>query len=359
MLPTLPTAHPLLTVHTLTALPSHNLNRDDTGAPKQVLEGGVSRSRLSSQSLKRAAREAFERGEAMGSVRTRRAIPAIVAAVDELRGGLNAAERTKVTRQVTVRVNALTQSDKTPPAAANAAEDESAPAKKDTMVWLSDGELASFTRAVAAGLDADIVPATSTDSLAIAAFGRMFAAAPHLNLPAAISVGDATTTHAAAIDMDWFTAVDDTETAHRGGGHLGIALRTSGVYYRSFTIDVAQLHRNFDGDLTHPSHTPALAALLRHLTIALPGGRDAGTAARTLPAVVVAEEQAHRVVYDFHTPVTADEGYLNASIAELHAKRAAARAFDPDLFGADLVTGTATSVPFSDYLDFLLARLQR
>jgi CRISPR system Cascade subunit CasC len=351
----MPTAFPLLTVHTLTALPSHNLNRDDTGAPKQVLEGGATRSRLSSQSLKRAAREAFERAEATGSVRTRLAIPTIVDAVADARGHLTSAERTKITRQVTTRVNALTQSD------TDGAEtkDTDATAKKDTMVWLSAQELSSFVRAVSAGLDTELVPATSTDSLAIAAFGRMFAAAPHLSLPASVSVGDAVTTHAATIDMDWFAAVDDAETRHAGGGHLGYALRTSGVYYRSFTIDRAQLHRNFDGDLSRGEHDDALRQFVRHLTLTLPNGRNAGTAAKTLPALVIAEEQAHRVVYDFHEPIRDNgDGFLAPSITALEDKRAAARAFDPTLFGADVTTGTATSTPFTDYLEFILDRLR-
>ena len=49
-----------LTIHSLTALPWHNLNRDDRGLPKQVREGGKTRGRLSSQSLKRAIRVAYE-----------------------------------------------------------------------------------------------------------------------------------------------------------------------------------------------------------------------------------------------------------------------------------------------------------
>src|SRR5665811_1187840 len=49
-----------LTLHLLNALPWHNMNRDANGRPKRLKQGGVERAMLSSQSLKRAARVAYE-----------------------------------------------------------------------------------------------------------------------------------------------------------------------------------------------------------------------------------------------------------------------------------------------------------
>ncbi|MCY4643205.1 MAG: type I-E CRISPR-associated protein Cas7/Cse4/CasC, partial [Bacteriovoracales bacterium] len=43
-------------LHLLTSYPPSNLNRDDLGRPKTAIMGGVSRMRISSQSLKRAWR---------------------------------------------------------------------------------------------------------------------------------------------------------------------------------------------------------------------------------------------------------------------------------------------------------------
>jgi len=40
-------------LHVLTSYPPSNLNRDDLGRPKSAIVGGVSRLRVSSQSLKR------------------------------------------------------------------------------------------------------------------------------------------------------------------------------------------------------------------------------------------------------------------------------------------------------------------
>lgn len=345
--------HPYLTVHTLTALPSHNLNRDENGAPKQVVEGGVTRARLSSQSLKRAARVEFERQVERDaqSVRTKVAADVVIARVEELMGK---SVPKKTAEAIATRVAVLTR-------------DTEKDDRKDTIVWLSADEIERVAHAFVNGReDADVVQATSTRSLAIAAFGRMFANAPGLSTPAAIAVSDSTTTHAATIELDYFAAVDDV-AGHGGAGQLGFTMQTTGVYYRSFTIDRAQLARNWDLDLATAEAETELRHLVRGLTLALPSGRAAGSAPYTLPALVIAEPQAHRVAYDFHAPVTASEtGYLDASIAALLNKAADAEAFDPDLFGERFYTGTeaarhlpnVTTGSLAGFTDFVLGHIR-
>ena len=46
----------LIELHVIQNFPPSNLNRDDTGSPKDCEFGGYRRARVSSQSLKRAAR---------------------------------------------------------------------------------------------------------------------------------------------------------------------------------------------------------------------------------------------------------------------------------------------------------------
>ncbi len=48
-----------LDINVLQTVPSSNINRDDTGTPKTAIYGGVTRSRVSSQSWKRVMRQAF------------------------------------------------------------------------------------------------------------------------------------------------------------------------------------------------------------------------------------------------------------------------------------------------------------
>ena len=72
----------LYEIHMLKNYPPTNLNRDDTGAPKTCVFGGVTRGRISSQCLKRSWRTSellkSEIGEENLGIRTRK-LPALVA----------------------------------------------------------------------------------------------------------------------------------------------------------------------------------------------------------------------------------------------------------------------------------------
>ena len=50
----------IVEIHALQNFAPSNLNRDDTGAPKDALFGGTRRARVSSQCLKRAVRQHFD-----------------------------------------------------------------------------------------------------------------------------------------------------------------------------------------------------------------------------------------------------------------------------------------------------------
>jgi CRISPR system Cascade subunit CasC len=361
-----------LTIHSLTALPWHNLNRDDRGLPKQVREGGKTRGRLSAQSLKRAIRVAYEIESAItgaGSLRSRDLDDEVVrraTVIAETRGlSFDEKDARKTAAKI---VKSLT---------ANATEpkegDEDKEVTSDTVTWLSGEEIDALATAIAEGsgqIAKDIIT-SRTGSLAIAAFGRMFAAQPELQTEAAVAVGPATTTHPITIEVDYFTTVDDL--GEGGAGHLGQAFYTSGVYYRSVTIDKQQLKKSWTG-WESPDATARLTLLVRSLVTALPTGKDNSSAPNTKPAIVIAEQQSHRTAYDFHEPVKAgiDGGYLTTSIARLLQQGAAARAFDAAEFGDTFVSGTsivagdAIEIPFenrtgdlSDLVDAVVTWLQQ
>ena len=71
----------LIEFHAIQNLAPANVNRDDTGAPKNCLFGGVRRARVSSQSWKRAVREAFRTAGLLDdehlAVRTKRVAEAV------------------------------------------------------------------------------------------------------------------------------------------------------------------------------------------------------------------------------------------------------------------------------------------
>lgn len=58
--------HLFLDIHAIQTLPPSNINRDDTGSPKTAQYGGVRRSRVSSQSWKKAMRDFVALGASPG-----------------------------------------------------------------------------------------------------------------------------------------------------------------------------------------------------------------------------------------------------------------------------------------------------
>src|SRR5208283_1958266 len=68
----------LVEIHALQNFAPSNLNRDDTGAPKDGLFGGTRRARISSQCLKRAIREHFrEQNKEWVADRTKRIVESL------------------------------------------------------------------------------------------------------------------------------------------------------------------------------------------------------------------------------------------------------------------------------------------
>jgi CRISPR system Cascade subunit CasC len=330
-------SHNFLTIHSLTALPWHNLNRDDRGLPKQVTEGGVTKGVLSAQSQKRAIRNRYEAAaEGLGSYRSKSGAEEAVRRAGELAEAqgveFDAVESLKRAKKA---IAALVKKEAKPDKDGNIAD------AKDTVVWLGADELDTLAQALVSGVEdpaiADFI-GERVGSLAIAAFGRMFAAAQEFQNEAAIAVGTAVTTHPITVEIDYFTAVDDLSS--QGSAHLDQAFYTTGVYYRSLTIDKRQLRNSWSG-WDAPDADERLTELVRSLVLALPNGKNTSTAAKVSPAVVIAELQSHRTNYQWQRPVraTVDGGYLTPSIEGLFDKVSAARKFDPEQFGEVFVTG--------------------
>lgn len=328
-----------VTVTVLHNLPLHNLNRDQNGAPKTCVDGGVQRARLSSQSIKRAARVALRADGTGESIRTRLAPDLVLERALEVAAqrGVELDEKAAKAKAKKV-IGELAKSKDTDDK--SAAKDDADDKGGDNMLLFGQDEISSLAVAIveeqaggkAAGLD-DFVKDCRSSVLDIAAFGRMFAAQAGLGTHAAVSVSPAVTTHAATVTLDYFSAVEEAPQAHAGAGHIGMAYYTSGTYHRSFTINVDQLRRSWSA-LGLEGSREQVAALTKALATALPSGKDTNSAARTLPFVVLAEATRTRVSYGFENPVTAAEGggYGQPSLDALAAQRRQALDFDPELF---------------------------
>ncbi len=361
-----------LTLHVLTTLPWHNLNRDERGMPKTLTQGGVPRGMLSAQSLKRAARIDYEKNAHDVSYRSAGHAYKLVAdriAAVLANTGAAPLDQTKVLKASKEAVDALVKAEKAAKAPKGAGtETDDAPANdKDTNVWLSDDEVDLLAHAVIDVLTNGSPPREASAvvgvdrqvaSLAIAAFGRMFANAPHRQTVAAIAVSPATTVHQIVFETDYFTTVDDLNevyalaTQQKGASYLDSAHYTTGIYYRAITIDKEQLRRSWSSFADADADATArVRALVRSLVMALPSGKQSSTAPYTKPLLVLAEEQLGRTAYEFETPVQPDAegGYKASSVQALLDQRAEAVAFDPAGFGKATAAGTASkSAEFAD-----------
>ena len=229
-------------LHTLTAYPPANLNRDDTGKPKTAQFGGAERLRVSSQALKRAWRTSAEFTQALdGHIgeRTQRLGDEIE---KHLRSkGTDEAKAGDIARQIATRFGKLKP------------EKDAHPARIEQLAFVSPHERTeafALAERLAAGESVDVSKAEllrkDDTAVDIAMFGRMLADDPEFNRDAAVQVAHAITTHRTVVEDDYYTAVDDLKgpTEDAGAGFVGEAGFGSGVFYIYTCIDRDLLVRN-------------------------------------------------------------------------------------------------------------------
>lgn len=270
-------------IHTLTSYPASLLNRDDAGFAKRIPFGGVTRTRVSSQCLKRHWRTFEGEGALSGlgqpmSVRSRYTFDELV--VQPLVGeGVPAELAREVTRALMSEV--LGKSAKAAKADARADEKEEEEDKDaKTESTLQTGQITVLGRPEVAYLlelarkvcrkkpdPAKIAKAVSDHlgadgrknlrelrlgaGLDAAMFGRMVTSDILARGDAALHVAHAFTVHGEATETDYFSAVDDLPMARaedgQGSGHIGNAELTSGLFYGYVVIDVPLLVSNLEG----------------------------------------------------------------------------------------------------------------
>lgn len=319
-------------LHILQNFAPSNLNRDDTGNPKDTDFGGVRRARISSQCIKRAIR--------------REAIFAKTTSVE-------LADRTKwITRLIAKPLVEAGKDEQQAWAVAEAFANElgigtendkkTGQPKSRVLLYLSKSEIAAIVAALQEQWN-DIVstlkegksPALKplvnewvkalknrTSAPDIALFGRMLAEKPDLNLDAACQVAHAISTHRVSMDLDYYTAVDDLQQDDEtGAGMIGVTAFDSATYYRYARIDWEQLVKNLNGDKALAKKT--VEGFLRAAKTAVPTGKQNSFAAQNPPdfllGVTRRDGAAWSLANAFETPVKADKdgGYLKPSIRAL------------------------------------------
>jgi len=273
-----------------------NLNRDDTGAPKDAIFGGHRRARVSSQCLKRAIRlKAAQLAT----------IPAEYQAV-----------RTKKLKQLLEeRLATLGRNDAQSHierALAGAGLKIKDDGKTEYLLFLGKGEIDGLAELIhkhwdalgnapggnnkaskkeaKASVPAEIVREAKTlldgrKAIDIALFGRMLADLPEVNRDAACQVAHAISTHKVEREFDYFTAVDDMGGEDEtGAGMIGQVEFNSATFYRYAVIDIAKLVENLRDDRNLA--LAGIEAFTEAIARAIPSGKQNTFAAHNPPSFV-------------------------------------------------------------------------
>jgi CRISPR system Cascade subunit CasC len=355
----------IVELHLIQNFSPANLNRDDTGSPKDCEFGGYRRARVSSQALKRAIRK-HPRFEKMTGVdngtRSKWLTRPIVKALTEQHNK----DENEATEVAKVFVENYV-----------AGLDSREPRKTNVLVFFSPAEVEQITSillenwqeftsycqeeerikeaqevAQKAGKKAKetnsfakpvkdmvnkLVKSISerTSAPDIALFGRMLASKTELNIDAACQVSHAISTHRVTMEMDYYTAVDELlQDEEAGAGMVGFTGFNSACFYRYCRIDWEQLKKNLDHDTELAQRT--VAAFLRSAIDAIPTGKQNAFAAQnptTLALAVVRRDgMCWNLANAFETPVQPKkgDGYTGESITKLDALWGALAGFYDD-----------------------------
>ncbi len=330
----------LIEIHMLKNYPPVNLNRDDTGAPKSCMFGGVTRSRVSSQCLKRSWRTSPILKEMVGEehlgIRTRKLPDLVAQRLQEL--GASQEYIALVLPKLSGFGNKDGTENKdgsyTAQVVFYAPEDIQAVA--ETVKALLDGcpsvkEVQDLTGKVLqeAVKGAEVRPVT----LDMALFGRMVTSNAFRDVEASMQVAHAISTNKLNLESDYFTAMDDllsgSSMEESGSAMIGDIDYNSACYYHYASLDTDLLAENL-------KYSPdaqeligkAVPALIRTMALTSPSGKQNSFAGHTLPSAILVELKEEKVPVSlanaFVRPVRPEQGngydLIRGSIQQMAAQ---------------------------------------
>lgn len=295
----------LIQFHVLQNYAPSNLNRDDTGAPKDAVFGGIRRGRISSQCLKRSYRhstafaDSFTQDDLLG-VRTKK-LPMLIR--EELKLlGVDEPELSTIVDKIS---SVGRESRKKGSEENEIQEDETVADEKEDvtkqLIFLGINELKPFAVKILEiykRLGAKVwvktkiseitkeMNASLPRSVDIAMFGRMTTSEAFEDVTASVQVAHALSTNALNQEFDYFTAVDDLSD-ELGAGMISDIEFNSSTFYKYINLHWEELLANLGGDVQVAVR--AVVALLDAVVKAHPTGKQNTFAAFNLPDFVLVE----------------------------------------------------------------------
>lgn len=307
--------------HILQSFPVTCLNRDDVGAPKTAIIGGVQRARVSSQCWKRQVRLALHEQGIKLAIRSKKIGNLISKSCIEL----GASEEIGKLWGESI-ANSLAE---------------------DTLLFFTESEALEFAKyAHEQNFNEEIlvdkkfrknlekisnkIRKLKYDGLDIALFGRMVAAAVDMNVEAASCFSHAISTHKVSNEVEFFTALDDLRE-EPGSAHIGSLEFNSSTYYRYVSLNLGQLVENLDDQ----DIEDAVDAFIKALFVAVPSARQTTqSGASPWEHAIVYLRKGQRLQVPFETAIKSQEGgYLQPSIEFLKTYLTKKESLFGSLFG--------------------------
>lgn len=345
-------------IHVLQNFAPSNLNRDDTGAPKDAFFGGTRRARISSQCIKRAVRNFFQ-DQAVSkkllssddvAVRTKRLMSELVTKlVDDKKRPKE--DATSKVRQALAAVKLSVKDD----------------GKTEYLLFLGHREIDRLADVIHNSWDAIVTGTPAIEgqkagrakkeaakasspaltealesvmnggkSVDIALFGRMLADMPENSQNAACQVAHAISTHAVEREFDFYTAVDDLKPDDTAGADMmGTVEFNAACFYRYALVDLDLLIKNLQGDTVLARS--GVRAFLEGFVVSEPTGKQNTFAAHNPPefvAITLRRGGAPRNLANaFEKPVRVKSGEVLTRVsaqALVEKAKALGSAFDGD-----------------------------
>lgn len=348
-----------LQIHFLASYPGVLLNRDDAGLAKRLPFGGVVRTRVSSQCLKRHWRMADDpraihrlaEDEGVQAKRSKEAIEQLV--TKPLRGQGRDVVVDAVEAELVKAVYGAKAGDKKARQALLLGAPEIAhlaALARELVEGAKDADAAAeATQAAIKNQKANIAQLREQNALSAglesALFGRMVTSDPAANTDAAIHVAHAFTVHEGEPEQDYFTVVDDLmgrseENEEGGTGAAGVfdAELTSGLYYGYVVVDVPLLVSNLTGrrrrdwdaaDTDRDLAARVVENLVHLIATVSPGAKKGSTAPYSWAEAVLLEagdRQPRTLANAFRAPVPLGNG--DPALRAAEAMRALLGDFD-------------------------------
>jgi len=286
----------LIEIHAIQNHSPANLNRDDLGAPKTCFFGGVLRSRISSQCIKRSIRMSDQFKALLGGVRTRQLAKLIA---EKVTGKADVKKRAaKILEKCGIKPKDENRSDMlvytTKKAIAEmAALSQEGDGKTDEQLAQEFGNLISQCVAV--------------PDMALS--GRMLETGvlQDTTVEGALQVAHAISTHEARPQVDYYVAADDIPGDDAGAGYVDEAMFGSACFYKYFSIRWETLVKNLKayGENHESLAAHTVGAFIRGAAMVNPTGKQNSFAAHNPPDGMLIE------IKDKNNPVSYANAFAN------------------------------------------------